>query len=125
MLANLGGGERLAVLGAFITFGGWLLFDLLIDEYSLGHLTFALAVVILAAAFAHHRGSSGSVPLPYPAVLFGSAGMLGLLGVWDFVEEVRNGIFDTDGATIIGALIYYVGTVMAGIGGLQLRGRKG
>lgn len=122
--AKLSGGERLAVLGAAIVLGGWLIFDLLVDEYSVGQVGFSLSVLIVGAAFVHHRRTSGSDPIPYGSLLFVAAGILGLVGATDFIEETRNKIFDTDGTTIIGALIFYVGSVMSGIGAVQLRGKQ-
>jgi hypothetical protein len=120
--AKLGGGERLAVLGAALVLVGWLLFDLLIDEYSTGYLQFALAVVIVGGAWTHHKGS-GPDPVPYTSLLFVAAGILGLLGAYDLIEELRADIFDADATTIIGALVYWVGAIMAGVGALQVRGK--
>ena len=121
--SNLSGGERFAVLGAAIVLGSWLIFDLLIDDYGIGSLAFSLAVLIVGAAFAHHRRSGGSDPVPYGSLLFAAAGILGLLGVVDLIEEVRDDIFDADGTTIVGALIYYGGAILSGIGAIQLRGK--
>lgn len=120
--AKLGGGERLAVLGAAIVLVGWLLFDLLIDEYSTGYLQFALAVVIVGGAWTHHKGA-GADPMPYKSLLFVTAGILGLLGAYDLIEELRADIFDADATTIIGALVYWAGAIMAGVGALQLRSK--
>lgn len=120
--AKLGGGERLAVLGAAIVLGGWLVFDLLIDDYSTGTTAFVLAVLVVGAAYTHHRRTSGSDPVPYGTVIFVGAGILGLLGVIEVIEELRNNILDTDAVTIIGALVFYVGAIMSGVGAVQLRG---
>lgn len=119
--AKLGGGERFAVMGAAIALVGWVLFDLLIDEYALGHLPFALSVLIVGAAYTHHRRASAAEPVSYKSLLFVAAGILGLLGLWDLIEEIRAGIFDDGAATVIGALVYYAGAILAGLGALQLR----
>ena len=121
MIGNLGPGEKLAVIGALIVLAGWALFDLLIDEYGIGHLPFALAVVLAAVAYRKQQGDDSPAGLPYRTLVFVLAGLLGLIGVWEFVEEARNSIFEADGTTIVGALIYYAGSVLAGVGAFQLK----
>ncbi|MGI9607873.1 MAG: hypothetical protein ACR2P0_17225 [Acidimicrobiales bacterium] len=121
--SKMSGGERFAVLGAVIVLADWLLFDLLIDDYGMGSLPFALAVLIVGAAYFHHR-RSGDDPVPYGSLLFAAAGILGLLGVVDVIEEVRNDIFDRDATTVVGALIYYGGAILSGVGALQLKNNQ-
>ena len=122
MIGKLGAGEKLAVLGAAAVLAVWLLFDLLIDEYSTGSLPFALALVVVGAAYVRHQGS-GNEPVPYKSLLFVGAGLLGVLGAVDVIEELRNNILDADGTTVIGALLYYAGAITSGVGALQLRGK--
>jgi len=122
--AQLGGGERLAVLGAAVVLAGWLIFDLLIDDYSTGQLGFGLAVLIVGAAYVHHQRSGGADPVPYMSLLFVAGGILGLIGLTDFIEETRDSIFDARGSTIIGALVFYVGAIVSGVGAFQVRGSK-
>lgn len=122
MIGKLGAGEKLAVLGAAALLAVWVLFDLLIDEYSTGSLPFALAVVVVGAAYVHHQGS-GNDSVPYSTVLFVGAGLIGILGAVDLVEELRDNILDADGTTVIGALLYYASAITSGVGALQLRGK--
>jgi len=120
-VANLGAGEKFAVLGAAVLLGGWALFDLLLDEFGTGHLPFALAVVIVLTAYSHQQGKYADQPIPYKTLLFVCAGLLGLIGFWDLVDDLRNGILDADVTTILGAFIYYGGAIVSGVGALQLR----
>lgn len=120
--SELKGGERLAVIGAAIVLVVWLVFDLLIDDYSTGALPFALALLIVGAAFVHHR-RDGADPVPYGSLLFVAAGILGIIGAVDAIEEIRDDIFDARGGTVVGALGYYAGAIVSGVGALQLRGK--
>lgn len=120
-VSKLGAGEKLAVLGAAAVMGGWLLFDLLIDEYSIGQFPFALALVAVTAAYLHHNKGSEGWAVDYRTVLLTVTALLGVIGVWFFIEEARNGRFDDDVATVIGALIFYAGSIVSGVGAWQLK----
>ena len=121
-IAKLGPGEKLVVLGAAALLIVWVLFDLLIDDYSTGSLPFALALVVVGAAYGkHNQGTDSGVR--YTTVLFVCGGLIGIFGVVDIIEEVRAGIFDSGSARVIGALAYYASAIVTGVGALQLRGR--
>ena len=120
-VAKLGAGEKFAVLGAATVLAGWLLFDLLIDDYSLGHLPFALAVVLTFAAYKHHTSGSDGWPVNYRSLVWAGAALLGLIGVWALIEELRNGILDDGVARVVGALVFYGGSIVSGIGAWQLK----
>ena len=123
-VAKLGAGEKLAVLGAAGVLAVWVVFDLLIDEYSIGHLPFALAAVAGVAAYVHHnRGGSDGWSVDYRAVIFVTCALTGAIGAWSVVEELRNDILDTDGATVVGAVLYYVASITSGVGAWQLSKR--
>ena len=123
-VAKLGPGEKLAVLGAAALLAVWVLFDFLLDEYSTGSLQFALALVVVGAAYRHHNKGSAEWGVTYSTVIYVGAGLIGILGVVDLIEEIRDGIFDADGATIVGALAYYAAAIVAGMGAWQLRGAR-
>lgn len=123
-VAKLGAGEKLAVLGAAGVLAVWVVFDLLIDEYSTGSVSFVLALVVCYAAYRHHgRGSEGWA-VPYQTIVWVGASLLGILGVWFLIEELRQDILDADAATLIGALAFYAGTIVSGIGAYQLSSRR-
>jgi hypothetical protein len=119
-VAKLGVGEKLAVLGAAGVLGVWLVFDLLIDEYSTGHLPFALALVAAAAAYYHHNRGSDGWSVDYKTVIFVTCALTGIIGAWSVIEEVRNSILDADGATVVGAILYYAASITSGVGAWQL-----
>ena len=49
-----------------------------------------------------------------------TAGLLGILGVWFLIEEIRNDILDADGATVIGAILFWAASIVSGVGAWQL-----
>lgn len=123
MMGKLGPGEMLAVLGAVIVVGAWVLFDLLVDEYATDYSSFTLAIFIVGAAYINQQRKGAPAPIPHASVMFVAAGLLGVLGVANLVEEVRDGILTTDFLTVIGGVAYYAGAILAGVGALSLRGK--
>lgn len=123
-VAKLGAGEKLAVLGAAAVLAVWLVFDLLIDEYSVGTMSFVLSLAVVYAAYRHHdRGSEGWA-IPYQTIVWVGASLLGVLGVWFLIEEIRGDILDADAATVIGGLAFYVAAIVSGVGAYQLSSRR-
>ena len=119
-VAKLGAGEKLAVLGAAAVLAVWLVFDLLIDEYSIGTMSFVLSLAIVYAAYRHHNRGSEGWAIPYQSVVWAAAAVLGVLGVWFLIEEIRGDILDADAATVIGGLAFYVAAIVSGVGAYQL-----
>lgn len=119
-VAKLGAGEKLAVLGAAAVLAVWLVFDLLIDEYSIGTMSFVLSLAVVYAAYRHHNRGSEGWPIPYQSVVWAAAAVLGVLGVWFLIEEIRGDILDADAATVIGGLAFYVAAIVSGVGAYQL-----
>lgn len=119
-VAKLGAGEKLAVLGAAGVLAVWLVFDLLIDEYSTGDMMFVVALVVAVAAYKHHNGGSEGWSIDYRTLVIVGGAVLGILGAYYLIEEVRAEIFDADGATIIGALVFYVASITSGVGAWQM-----
>jgi uncharacterized membrane protein YoaT (DUF817 family) len=119
-VAKLGAGEKLAVLGAAGVLAVWLVFDLLIDEYRTGDTMFVLALVVVAAAYKHHNGGSEGWSIDYRTLVIVGGALLGILGGYYVIEEVRADIFDADGATIVGALVFYAASITSGVGAWQM-----
>ena len=119
-VAKLGAGEKLAVLGAAGVLVVWLLFDLLIDEYSTGQLPFVLALGVVVAAYLHHNRGSEEWSIDYRTLVVVGAGLLGILGAWFLIEEIRNDILDADGATVLGAILFWAASIVSGVGAWQL-----
>lgn len=123
-VAKLGAGEKLAVLGAAGVLAVWLVFDLLIDEYSIGAVSFVLSLAIVYAAYRHHNRGSDTWAVPYESLVWAAASLLGVLGVWFLIEEIRGEILNTDAATVIGALAFYIAAIVSGVGAYQLSSRR-
>jgi len=120
-VGQLGVGEKFAVLGCVAVLGVWLLMDLLVDRYSIGHLPFALALVVVYSAYRFHMEKAATWAIPYSTVVFAGAAIVGILGLWTIIEELRNDIFDGRGATVIGALAFWAASIVAGVGALQMK----
>lgn len=122
-VAKLGAGEKLAVFGAVGILAVWLVFDLLIDEYSTGDMMFVLALVVSVAAYKHHNGGSEGWSVDYRTLVIVGGALLGILGAYYLIEEVRADIFDADGATVLGAIVFYVASITSGVGAWQMSQR--
>ncbi len=120
MMSKMSPAETLVFLGAIVVLGGWVLFDLLIDDYGTDVASFALAVFIVLASMAHQKRTT-EPPVPHATAMLVAGGVLGVLGVSFLLEEVRDGILGSGFLTVIGALVYYAGAIVAGVGALQLR----
>ncbi len=72
-VGQLGVGEKFAVLGSLAVLVVWGLMDLLIDRYSIGHLPFALALVVVYSAYRYHMAKAAAWAIPYSTVVFASA----------------------------------------------------
>ena len=123
-VAKLGAGEKLAVLGAAAVLVVWFVFDLLIDEYSTGTVAFSLALIVSVAAYRHHNGGSDDWAIPYRTIVSVGASLLGILGAWFLIEEIRGDILDADAATVIGGLAFYVAAIVSGVGAYQLSSKR-
>jgi len=123
-VAQLGFGEKFAVLGAVGVLAVWAIMDLLLDRYSIGHLPFALALVVAYSAYRFYIEKAGDWAIPYGTIVFAGAALIGVLGVWALIEELRNDILDARAATVIGALAYWAASIVAGVGAVQLRTRS-
>ena len=119
-VAKLGAGERLAVLGAAGVLAVWVVFDLLIDEYSTGDMMFVLALVVAVAAYKHHNGGSEGWSIDYRTLVIVGGALLGILGGYYLIEEVRAEIFDADVATVLGAVLFWTASIVSGVGAWQL-----
>jgi len=120
-VAQLGFGEKFAVLGAVGVLAVWLLFDLILDGYWVGHLPFALALVVGYSAYRYHIQKTGAWAIPYATVVFGGAALIGIIGAYSLISELRSGVLDAGASRAIGALGYWAASIIAGIGALQMK----
>ncbi len=119
----LGIGEKLAVLGTAGVLATWLVFDLLMAEYGVGHLPFALSALTVFVAYRFHIQHSGDWPVRYQTLVIVLAGLVGLIGVQEFVIDLRYEIFDRDNSTIFGAVAFWAAAIVAGVGAVRMANR--
>jgi len=123
VVQGLGIGEKLAILGAAGVLAVWLVFQVLMTEYSIGHLPFALAAMTLFLGYRFHMQHATDWPVSYRTLLIVLAGLLGLIGAQELVLDLRYEIFDTDATTIIGAVAFWAASITAGVGALRMAGK--
>lgn len=121
IVAQMGAGERLVVLAGALMLANYIIFDLIADSYGIGSIAFVVSLGILTAAYLKYKRSDATWSVPYESVLRVLVWVLFAQGVYFFISEVRGGIFDRRAAVVIGALIFYAATVIAGVGAYQLR----
>lgn len=119
-IQRLGMGERLAVLGAAGVFLVWVVFGVITQDYGVGQLPFLLALGTLVLAYRFHVQKAGDWPLSYGVVVLVLAAALGLVGVRELVLDLRYQIFDTDAGTMVGAVLFWIAALAAGVGAVQM-----
>lgn len=119
-IQGLGAGERLAVLGAAGVLVAWLVFDLILQDYSIGHLPFVASALIVFFAYRLHVQNAVDWPVAYTPLIVVLAGVVGFVGVTELVQDIRYEIFDARAGVIIGAILFWVGAIAAGVGAVQM-----
>ena len=117
---GLGIGEKLALLGSAGVLGTWLVFHLLMAEYSIGHLPFALAALAVFAGYRFHVQKAAAWPVDYRTLLVVLTGLIGLLGVQELAVDLRYEIFDSDATTVLGAIAFWTASIVAGVGAFRM-----
>lgn len=110
-------GEGLVAFAGMVLLAVWVIFDLIADTYAMDNLVPVVAAVALLLPRLDRVRVESIQPLPVLMKLAGWA--LVLLGIVDFLIDVRFGFYDTIGG-IIGALAAYAGYVMAFWGARQI-----
>lgn len=84
-------------------------------------------MVVGYSAYRYHVEKAGNWAIPYATVVFGGAALIGILGAYSLISELRGGVLDAGASTAIGALGYWAASIIAGIGALQMKlgGDKG
>ncbi|MGE3961020.1 MAG: hypothetical protein AB7F65_04995 [Dehalococcoidia bacterium] len=116
----IGIGERLAILGAAGVLATWFGFDLLLAEYGVGHLPFALSALTLFLAYRFHVQRAPHWSVDYRTLVVVLAGLIGLLGLQELLIDLRYEVFDRDAATILGAIAFWAAAFVAGAGALRM-----
>lgn len=110
-------GEGLVTLAGMVLLAVWLVFDVFLDEYGIGTLTFLLAVLVVVAPRLSRDTVARVVPLPVVMKVTGYT--LALIGVYDVIGAIEEGFYE-GASTIIAALATYVAFAMAFLGARQI-----
>jgi len=124
MIAGLGSGERLLGLGAVLFFVNFLLFELILDEYTIFTGTLLVAGYALLALWVRHNRPSAKWPLPYVWLMWVFGLTAGFLGLIELLDDLRYGVLD-NGADILGGLLGYGAALLMFLGGRQLKSSDG
>ena len=113
-MSDFSTGQGMVALGGLILIAVWLIFDVIIGEYSVPRVVLLLAASAAILPRLNRDAVERVHPLPILMKTIGYG--LALLGVFVIVEEVVSGILGTDTGTIIGALLAYTSYVVAFMG---------
>jgi hypothetical protein len=113
---NLGGLD-LVTIGSLVVLASWLIFDLITDDYLVATVGVALAVIIVALPRIDSAAITSIAPIPVFLKLAGYT--LAVIGAVEILTDIESRLFDAGGATIFGALVAWVGYVIAGVGARQ------
>ncbi len=111
------GGLDLVTIGALVVLASWVIFDLITDDYLVGTVAVALALIIAVLP----RLDSGAITAfaPVPAFLKLAGYSLALIGAVEILTDLESSFFDWGGASIFGALVAWAGYVIAFVGARQ------
>jgi hypothetical protein len=96
----------------------WIIFEVIAEEYFIATATVAVALLIAVVPRIDTKVVTALGSAAGFMVVFGY--LLVASGVVEFVADMRNNIFDAGGATIFGALVTYVGYVLAFLGARKI-----
>lgn len=116
----LGLGERLIVLGAAGVLAVWLVFALLTREYGVGVLAFVTATAALYFAYRFHIQKAADWAVPYRTLILALGALLGLMGVHEFLMDMRYELYEVGGATFVGGILFWIAAIVAGVGAFQM-----
>ncbi|HKZ25603.1 MAG TPA: hypothetical protein VJ398_07410 [Acidimicrobiia bacterium] len=105
-------GASLMALGALILIGGYLIFELILDEFRTGVLELLLAFWILAVVGMGARASGGMTSKTVLKILGYS---LSFIGAYWLLSYIRSG-FPDDAVDVIAAIVYFGGIVVVFLG---------
>lgn len=107
-------GLDFVTLGALVVLASWIIFDVITDDYLVATVASALAAAIVLLP----RVDAGAITsiAPLSAFLKLAGYTLAVVGLVELVNDIESNLFDAGGATIFGALVAYVGYVLAFVG---------
>jgi hypothetical protein len=116
--ASLNGAETMIAAGALILLiGVYLIADIVLDEWSIGQLTWSASLGALALIYVV-KTKGRSVPIPYAFSLKVLSYLVGALGVTEVLWFIEGG--RADGIEMVFALAYFVGVIAMVMGARRL-----
>jgi hypothetical protein len=112
-------GDTLVTWGALLVLASWVIFEVIVEEYFLGTAVVAVALLIAVVPMIDADAITGVAPTGAFLKLAGY--LLVALGVVEVVADLRTNIFDDGAASIIGALVAWVGYVVAYMGARAIK----
>ena len=110
--------EQLMGVGALLTlFVSDLLGDIFLDEYSIGQVTWIVALTVVIAIYAHRFGGV-QMPISYGWTIkvLGYAGAI--MGAREFIDDIDGSVLE--GSTVLFALALYAGAVLMAVGAYRV-----
>ena len=117
---SLSQGEKLVGLGAVAVLAVYIIFELITEDYGVSDLPILLAAFILGVLWLRLQRPGMSWAVPSTSLLRAGGYLLLAWGVVEFIDELKDDIFEYPGATIAGFLILVAGCAVAGFGAKQL-----
>ena len=121
VVVQLTGAERaLALAGLIVILVVLLLGDVILNDYSISHSTWLIALAMLATIYFFYAGERSHWHDWYPWLAEIGGWALALNGIVDLLDRVF-GSTSTSGATVIFQVAFYVAAALAGFGAFQIR----
>jgi hypothetical protein len=108
--------EGLVALAGMVLLAVWLIFDVFLDDYGIGTVTFLIAVLVVVAP---RMGNAVSALHPVSTVMKVAGYALAVIGVYDVIGAIEQVFYESAG-TIIGALASYAAFATAFVGARQI-----
>jgi len=120
MIGKLSSAEKFLVAGAAILVADYLLFELILGEYSFFVITLLIAAYALLAVWVRHNRPSVAWPIPYDYLMRVLGLSAGFLGSIELFTDIRFTLLD-EAVEVFGGLFTYAAAFLMFWGALQLK----
>jgi hypothetical protein len=111
-------GETMVMAGAALVLASYVIFSLILRDYGQSAMTVTAAIFVIILFQVKPAWVTAIAPIP---VLLKTLGYtIATVGVLEFLGDVRSEILD-NASTIIGAIVAYVGYVLAFLGARSIK----
>lgn len=111
--------EGMVAAGGAIFIIGYVIFDLFFDDFGTGNLELLIAILVLLMPRINRDFVEKFAPLP--ALMKAGGYALGIFGVFALLNLLDSGSFYDGFGTIVGALVYYAGALIAWLGARSIK----